>query len=1165
MTRINRLIMRGFKSFGEKTELVFDPQFNCILGPNGSGKSNIGDALCFVLGKGSAKGLRAEKSANLIYNGGKNKKPAKEGEVSIYFDNSAQEFPIQAPEIKITRIIRESGQSIYKINDERKTRQEILEMLERADIDPDGYNIVLQGDIIRFVEMSSLDRRLIIEEIAGIGVYEEKKQKTLHELEKVSQKINEAEIVLAERKIYLKELKQERDHAEKYKDLADKITRNKATYLHMNMEKRKTQKDSCQKQIDDYHAKISKKEAEIAELKVKVSQKKEHIQKITKEVEEKGEREQVQVLHAVEKLKVEIVAHNDRIKLCTNELQRITTRKDQLHTSLGELNDKMGDLQKQITSQEKEKEYLNKDIGQIQEKIEAFRKKNKLEGAENIDIEIESLDKMIEEKQKEVQGLREQQQNLLREKDKIDYQIHTVDEQIAKVLELEKLNKGDIEKLKQMKTEFKKATLDLTQALQEDEAIGKQFANAREKMQLAQDELAKLESRQTRIRESSSANIAIQRVLEEGNTLGTVYGLLSELGKVDSKYALAMEIAAGPKLKSIVVGDDKTAENCINFLKSKKLGIATFLPVNKIKSNHIDPSLKSLASGNGVHGFAVDLIDYDSKFKNVFSYVFGNTLIVDSIAVARRIGVGTVRMTTLDGDLVELSGAMQGGYRERQKGSMGFQEKELIGTIQKTQSAFAESQHLVSLLQEKRNELEKTITRLRAFKANLEGDIIAKEKSLHLDSGDLDASKKTKMALEDQAKLFDKQLDEIQRKISFYNKEFADAKIKKQQLRNKITQLRNPLLIAELNTFEQRKSEFKQKVLELDGSSRNMQVQISNILMPEKENILKIIKQHDKEHQNFEIEIEQLKQLIISQEKELKDKERIQKEFYGAFKDLFKQRDALNEQMQKLENTVIVAEEAIRSTEQKKNAISIEHARVSAEYAGMEEESKQYHGVEFYSDKTEEDLKKEIWEFERMVQRLGNVNLKALEIYAKVEEEYNTLVEKKNSLLKEKDEIFVMIHEIETKKKELFMNTFTVVNQQFQNMFVALSTKGQAFMEIENEGDIFTAGVSIKVRITGKKFLDVRGLSGGEKTMTALAFIFAIQEHDPASFYVFDEVDAALDKMNSGTLSKLIKKYSEKAQYIIISHNDGLIAEADTLYGVSMTADNMSKVVSLRV
>ncbi len=1159
------MVMRGFKSFGEKTDLVFDPRFNCILGPNGSGKSNVGDALCFVLGKGSAKGLRAEKSANLIYNGGKSKKPAKEGEVSIYFDNASQVFPVQSPELKLTRIIRENGQSIYKINEERKTRQEMLELLGAGNIDPDGYNIVLQGDIIRLVEMSSIERRQIIEDIAGIGVYEEKKQKTLSELEKVDQKLNEAEIILTERKTYLKELKQERDQAGKYKELADTITKNKATYLHLQMDKKIVQKDALQKQISEHQEKVTKKEQEIATLKLNVTEKKTNIQKINKEVEEKGEKEQVQILHTVEKLKVDIQANKERIVLCQNEITRLGTRKDQLSTSLSELDEKIIDLQKQSESQDKEKNRLTKEIEMIQQKIDGFRKKNNIEGAQNIDKEIEELDKFIDEKQKEVQGLREQQQNLLREKDKIEYQLHTIDEKVAKVLELEKENKGEIEKLKQMKQEFKKATLELNQALQEDASIGAQFANAREKMQRAQDELAKLEARQARVRESTAGNIAIQSVLEQGSKLGAVHGLLSELGNVNSKYALALEIAAGPKLRSIVVGDDKTAENCIQFLKSKKLGIATFLPLNKIKPSSADANAKSLATAQGVHGFALDLVTFDSKFKNVFSYVFGNTLVVDNITVARRIGVGAVRMTTLEGDLVELSGSMQGGYRERQKGSMGFAEKEVVENLKEVEVAFAESQRVLTLLQEKRNELEKNITRLREFKANIEGDIITKEKSLHLESDDLDANKKAKKDLEEQAKAVDKQLEEIQRQVSTYNKSFADAKIKKQQLRDRISQLRNPLLIAELNTFEQKKAEFKQKVMELEGSMRNTLLQISNILAPEKENISKILKQHEKEQQDFNGEIVQLQQLIQTQGKDLTQKERVQKEFYGAFKDLFKHRDSLSEQLQKVENQIIVAEEQTRSVEQKKNVISIEHARVSAEFAGMEEEWKQYAGVDLYTDKNEEDLKKEIWEFERMVQRLGNVNLKALEIYAKVEEEYNSLIEKKDSLVKEKDEIFVMMNEIDTKKKEMFMNTFTMVNQHFQNMFSAISTKGQAYLEVEDDNKLFENGVAIKVRITGKKFMDIRSLSGGEKTMTALAFIFAIQEFEPASFYIFDEVDAALDKMNSDKLAKLIRKYCDKAQYIIISHNDGIIAEADTLYGVSMTADNMSKVVSLKV
>ncbi len=1165
MTRINRMILRGFKSFGEKTDLIFNSNFNVILGPNGSGKSNISDALCFVLGKGSAKGMRAEKSAHLIYNGGKTKNPAKEGEVSIYFDNATKIFPVDAQEVKITRIIRQNGQGIYKINDVRKTRQELIELLRLAHIDPDGHNIVLQGDIMRFVEMSSVERRAVIEEIAGIGVYEEKKQKTLHELEKVDQKLTEADIILSERKTYLKELKEERDHAAKYKDLADRITKNKATYVNMKMQKKKTERENIQQHMADFDGTIHKKETGIAELKTKVQEKKGKIHAMMKEVEEKGEKEQVQILHAVEKLKVDIVANKDRITLCQNEMTRVTTRKEQLSASLTELQDKILETQKQIQEQEKEKARLAKESGVIQAKIETFRKKNKLEGAEDIDKEIEALDVLAEEKQKDIQVLREKQQELLREKDKMDYQIHTIDEQMEKVLELEKQHKEELDALKQMKLEFKKATLELNQALQDDAALGAQLGNARTKLEQVQDELAKLHARQTRIREHSAGNIAVQKVLETGSALGKIYGIVSELGRVQNKYALALEIAAGPKLHSIVVEDDKTAANCIKFLKTKKLGVATFLPMNKIKTIPADAKAQALAQSTGAQGLAVDLVSHDSKFKNVFSYVFGNTLVVDNIDVARRLGVGEVRMATIDGDLVELSGVMQGGYRQRQKEGMGFQEKEVLEALQTTEKIFAESQRLVAALQEKRGDIEKRIVRFREFKANLEGDIIAKEKSLHLESSDLNVSKKLKKDLEEKAKDYDKELETIQQKVSSYNKDFAQLKIKKQQLRDKVSQLRNPLLIAELNTFEQKKTELKEKILELDATFRNFQIQIQNILIPEQENIGKIIKQHDKEHQDFVVEIKHLEEAIHTQEKELKKKEKLQQEFYGAFKGLFKERDVLNEELQKLENTIIVAEEQIRSVEQKKNAVSIENARISAELAGMEEEFKKYVDVELFTDKDEETLKKEIWEFERMVQRLGNVNLRALEIYDTVEKEYHALLSKKESLLKEKDQVFLMMNEIETKKKELFMKTFDAVNQHFQDIFTALSTKGQAFLEVEDEKNLFDAGVSIKVRITGKKFLDIRSLSGGEKTMTALALIFSIQEYDPASFYIFDEVDAALDKVNSDKLSKLVRKYSDKAQYIIISHNDGVISDAETLYGISMTGDNMSKVVSLKV
>jgi len=245
--------------------------------------------------------------------------------------------------------------------------------------------------------------------------------------------------------------------------------------------------------------------------------------------------------------------------------------------------------------------------------------------------------------------------------------------------------------------------------------------------------------------------------------------------------------------------------------------------------------------------------------------------------------------------------------------------------------------------------------------------------------------------------------------------------------------------------------------------------------------------------------------------------------------------------------------------------LSLKNAELSAELAGMQQEFQQYEGVRLDSLKTEDELKSEISKFEKMKSEIGFVNMRALDIYEDVEKQYNSLLEKKGTLSREKEDVVSLMNEIEGKKKDLFMKTFEVVNENFKKFFVMLSSKGDAYLEIENPEQPFEAGLNIRVRITGQKFLDIRSLSGGEKTMTALAFIFSIQEHEPASFYVLDEVDAALDKHNSEKFAKLIRKYSERAQYLIVSHNDNVISEADTLYGVSMNEQGISQVVSLKI
>jgi len=353
MTKIKSLYAKGFKSFAKPTEMIFGPGYSAIIGPNGAGKSNIVDLITFVLGKSSAKSMRAEKSPHLIYNGGKSKDPAKEAVATIVFDNSSNEFPVQDKEVKVSRVIKQSGNSTYRLNNEVVTRQQIIDLLNSAKIDPDGHNIVLQGDIVHFMDMKPYERRKILEEVAGISVYEEKKEKSLRELEKVEAKLNEADIILKERGNYLKELKNDRDDALRYKENQDEIKRNKATLLNLQIKAKEELKNDVEKRIGQSNDEKAKIQEKIDGLKKNILESKEKIKKINSEIDTKGEKEQVEIHHNVEDLKTSIIKKESRITILENEILRVNERKKQLRVSYNETQAKINSLEKEIDNTER--------------------------------------------------------------------------------------------------------------------------------------------------------------------------------------------------------------------------------------------------------------------------------------------------------------------------------------------------------------------------------------------------------------------------------------------------------------------------------------------------------------------------------------------------------------------------------------------------------------------------------------------------------------------------------------------------------------------------------------------------------------------------------------------------------------------------------------------
>ncbi len=1164
MTRILRLEMKGFKSFANKTTLPFGPGFNCILGPNGAGKSNVLDALCFVLGKGSAKGMRAEKTANLIYNGGKKKKPAKEGEVTIVFDNTDRVFG-DFDEFIITRVVLPSGQSKYRINGKSSSRQEILDRLSRKKINPDGYNIILQGDINHLIEMTTTERRQIIEEIAGISIYEEKKAKALRELDRVEQKLNDAEIVLAERKTYLRELKRERNQALKFKELDEKIKRNKCTILTTKRDAKEAELATIEQRMEQQQEKLEKLAAEKRKLQAEIDERKGGLDEINKEVERRGEKEQVELHKEIEALKVSIAVKEQRLETIEQELLKLDSRKEELTRTNQELFERIEKLEKERADIEKRIAAREASIAKIEERLEAFRKKHKIEDASGLDVRVEEIDQQAEAIQERLGKLREEQQELLREKDKAEIKLEQIDEKIAKVQGLAKEQQAALTALKEKKASFKKATKELAAALTEDSSLLAQLQNAREKLVSRKEELAKLQARRSSLQERIAGGRAISAILELGRkgTIKGIHGTVSELGKAPEEYALALEIAAGARINSIVVDDDKVAAACIKHLRQEKLGVATFLPLNKLRAS--EPA--AVKTGGAIIGLAADLVEHGKQYDIVFRYVFGNTLVVKDLASARKLGVGKARMVTLQGDLLETSGAMSGGFRNKERRGVGFQQKETSERIEQLEQEIADLETVITRVEQKRSENEELITRLRELKATLEGEIIKEEKALHLDSDDLGADEQEKKRLRAALAELEQQLDKNAEQVSEEMSALAELKREKQELRDKLTALRSPAVLAEMNTFEEQKERLRREIIELQGELRTAAAENEKILGPETEKVKEILKQQEKEREGFLEEQQKLKGEVKIARQELKEKEQQEAKFFSKFKELFKRRNKLSDEIKDREERLRKVEEQERELDTKRTGLSLEVARLKAELAGIEEELKQYEGVKPYpaSEKSEEAILLEIKQFERLVEKMGAVNMKALELYDRVEAEYNELIKKKETLGQEREDVLVMINEVDAKKKELFMKTFVVVNKNFQHFFKRLSAKGEAFLELENEQEPFEGGMTIKVKISTKKFLDIRSLSGGEKTLTALAFLFAVQEHEPASFYVMDEVDAALDKQNSEKLAKLIRQYCERAQYIIISHNDGVIAEADNLYGISMNEHGISKVTSLKI
>ena len=944
--------MHGFKSFPKKTELPLTSGINVILGPNGSGKSNVSDALCFVLGRLSIKSMRAAKAKNLIFLGSKNASPSKEASVEMVIDNSDHAFAVEEKEISIKRIVRRNGQSIYKINGQTKTRQEVLGLLAQAGIDPNGFNIILQGEIQSFVRMQPEERRKVIEEVSGISIYESRKEKSLKELEKTEGKLKEVNAILRERTTYLNNLEKERQEALRFKKLEKDVKSFKASIIHQDLVRKKKERDSINLEIEKKGKEIEKIRKSNVVVKSKIENLEANIVKINQKIKEETGLEQEKLNNEIANLRADLAG--SKVKLENNErkISSFRNQKADLMNKIRDLEVSISEIQEEsptIERKEKELEKKNKELQELEEKRKKFY---------TLKSELRSMVERIEDKKMLVSNYENESNFVLRQLENLSLELFD--------------QKSDLNKLEEI-----------------------QLALAQKK-----DSLEFLKSREI-------------------------------------------------ELNKIVHTDEFEVEKQTKIIeKVSKMDVCP-LCRNKITSEHVGCIKKETSPK--IEALKKEIKNSDAELSQIGS---------KKDILYRDIEALSSEISKRQSDLVKLK-------------------------------SIDEKKQSISSLREKIQDLKSEILRLE----------------------------KTKKTLEENYSTF----SNIEEKY-----EVAKIEVQEISLRTKET------LDSEVS--------FKQRDLERAKAT---------------------LKQIMSEEKDLQEELTGLNNLVSKKEKELEKKRKQEEELTKSFDKMILERDSFQMKIRSFESESSNLKNSIYTLEQKVNDFKIDKARVGAEIENLETEMLEFPNAEIIGGKVE-NLRERLQKTQEILSRIGSVNMKALETYDSIREEYDRIKDKVEVITKEKESILKIIHEIDIKKKKTFVKTLNDLNEIFSRNFSQLSTKGQVSLDLENKKEPFEGGVAITVKTGHGKYFDVRSLSGGEQTIVALSLIFGIQELKPYCFYILDEIDAALDKRNSERLGALLKKYMQKGQYIVITHNDEIITNATNIFGVSMH-DGISKVTSLKI
>ncbi|MFO8110610.1 MAG: chromosome segregation protein SMC [Thermoplasmata archaeon] len=1167
--------MENFKSFNKRIDIPIEKGYTNITGPNGSGKSNIADAILFVLGPKSSKEMRAGRLTDLIFNGGQGGKPADFCKVSLTFDNHDRGMPRDDDEVTFTRKVQRSDNDIgynsyFYLNGRSSSLTEFQELLSHARITAGGYNLVQQGDISRIVEMSDYERRKILDQISGISDYDKDIEDAEKKKEEVKSDLDRINLLLDEIGKQVKELEEDRKQALKYQELSDRLKDARQMKAWKTIQEIQNDISSIEKDIKENEGSIKKLDDKKQAEKDNISKLREEVEKLEKELDSKGGEDDKKLREKLGDIRLEkgraedkIESNEETIKENKHNLQKL---KKELEKSREELTSRKQDILKNNDKKEelvKELENTKEYIQEIKNKqsdsddrIKELRKKGvKLRKRHDKNQkDVSSLQVEFDRKKGHLQSL---QEKIAEEEEELEQIQFGKKEMTWELKELKKNDKGLEKQLKDLKNKFHKKR-QVESNLSKDREDLEQRVNRLDKDYshlVAQDNAAKSVKR--------GYSQGVERILEarDRGVIQGIHGTIAELASVGKEYETALQVAAGGRMQSIVVEDDATASRAIKYLKKKKCGRATFLPLNKMMSGRPHgKAIRAVKDENSVD-FAINLVDYKNRYENVFWYVFGDTVVMKDIDSARSL-LGGVRMVTLDGELLERSGAMVGGTIKRQM--IGFEAPDR-GELERVGKE-------LNMSRKKLQEVENKLRTVRSDIQNIQNQIrdlqseAGKTGSIGTLQKDVDrCNKKIKKRLEsinskkDECKEIAEEREKIKQQLIKAKNEGEDLRNEMQSISEKVEDISPEELSRSLGKLKDREVELNKKLSAIESDIK-IKEQERERLEDDIDEFTKYISDLKSENKRLSSTIKKKNKVVEEKRKEIKALNKRIESVDDELKELRDKKEKTRERLVEARHSVegidtkIEAKKSyLHTLEQKLN----DHVTSVSEVREDINESMDYEEEDIPSMK---ELKNKIRRSKEAMEKMEPVNMTAIDVHKEKKERKDNLQKEYTKLEERREELDKLIDELDKKKKVGLLKVKNDINDNFKEVYHELSG-GEAHLELEDPDSPFDGGLIIKARPPGKKVHRIQALSGGEKSLVSMAFIFSIQRYNPSPFYLLDEIDQNLDGVNAEKVADMIKRNSLAAQFIQISLRKATLKKSDHIIGVTMYEKGRSDII----